>query len=78
MNICVINASPKPSQYSVTYQTVLYLQKRYPQHHYETIDVGPKIRSLEKDPSPALESMARYPCETRLINAARRRKICAW
>ncbi len=59
MNICVINASPKPSQYSVTYQTVLYLQKRYPRHHYETIDVGAKIRALEKDPSSALEAMAR-------------------
>lgn len=59
MNICVINASPKPAKYSVTYQTVLYLQKRYPQHHYETLDVGAKIRSLEKDPSAALEAMAR-------------------
>ncbi len=59
MNICVINASPKPAQYSVTYQTVLYLQKRYPQHHYETVDVGARIQSLEKDPSPALDAMAR-------------------
>ncbi len=59
MNICVINASPKPARYSVTYQTVLYLQKRYPQHHYETIDVGAGIRALEKDPSFALEAMAR-------------------
>ncbi len=59
MNICVLNASPKPAQYSVTYQTVRYLQKRYPRHHYETIDVGARIQSLEKDPSPALEAMAR-------------------
>jgi len=59
MNICAINGSPKPAPYSVTYQTVLYLQKRYPRHHYETIDVGAKIRSLEKDPSPALEALAR-------------------
>ncbi len=59
MNICVINASPKPAQYSVTYQTVRYLQKRYPQHRYETIEAGAKIRSLEKDPSSALEAMAR-------------------
>ncbi len=59
MNICVINGSPKPAHNSVTYQTVLYLQKRYPRHRYETIDAGAKIRSLEKDPSPALEAMAR-------------------
>lgn len=59
MNICVINGSPKPSQYSVTYQTVLYLQKRYPRHHYEAIDAGAKIRSLEKDLSPALEAVMR-------------------
>ncbi len=59
MNICVINGSPKPSQYSVTYQTVLYLQKRYPRHHYETIDAGARIRSLEQDFSPALDAVAR-------------------
>ncbi len=59
MNICIINASPKPAKYSVTYQTALYLQKRYPQHHYETVDVGAKIRSLEKDPSPVLAAMER-------------------
>ncbi len=59
MNICVLNASPKPAQYSVTYQTVRYLQKRYPQHHYETIDVGAKIRALEKDPTEAIEAMER-------------------
>lgn len=59
MNICIINGSPKPAKYSVTCQTVFYLQKRYPQHHYEIIDVGARIRSLEKDPSPALEAMAR-------------------
>ncbi len=59
MNICVINASPKPAKYSVTYQTIRYLQKRYPNHHYETVDVGAKIRSLEKDPASALEAMAR-------------------
>ena len=59
MNICILNGSPKPAQYSVTCQTVRYLQKRYPQHHYEMIDVGARIRALEKDPSPALEAMAR-------------------
>lgn len=59
MNICIINGSPKPAKYSVTCQTVFYLQKRYPQHQYEIIDVGTRIRSLEKDPSPALEAMAR-------------------
>lgn len=59
MNICILNGSPKPAQYSVTCQTVRYLQKRYPRHHYEMIDVGARIRVLEKDPSPALEAMAR-------------------
>lgn len=43
MNSCILNGSPKPAKYSVTCQTVFYLQKRYPQHHFEIIDVGASV-----------------------------------
>ena len=54
MNILVINGSPK-GPYSITLQTSLYLQKQYPEHDFQLLSVGQKIKSLEKDLSPALE-----------------------
>ena len=54
MNILVLNGSPK-GNYSITLQTVLYLQKLYPTHHFEILNVGQKIKSLEKDFSNAIE-----------------------
>ena len=56
MKILVINGSPK-GNYSVTLQTVLYLQKLYPEHTFEILHVGQKIKTLEKDFSPALEAL---------------------
>ena len=52
MNILVLNGSPK-GQYSITLHTCLYLQKMFPQHSFTILDVGKKIRSLEKDFSGA-------------------------
>ena len=52
MNILVLNGSPK-GKYSVTLQTVLYLQKKFPEHNYEILDVGQRIKALERDFSPA-------------------------
>ena len=58
MNILVLNGSPKGSN-SITLQTVLYLQKRYPAHSFEILHVGAKIRALEKDFAPAVDAAAR-------------------
>ena len=56
MKILVLNGSPK-GKYSITLQTMLYLQKRYGDHTFEILNVGQKIKSLEKDFSPALQAM---------------------
>jgi len=52
MKIAVINGSPK-GEYSITLQTVLYLQQQYPQHAFQVLNAGQKIKSLEKDFAPA-------------------------
>ena len=52
MKIAVINGSPK-GKYSITLQTVIYLQKKYPQHTFEVLHAGQKIKALEKDFSQA-------------------------
>ena len=38
---------------------MLYLEKRYPEHHYEYLDVGAKINALESDMSGALDAINR-------------------
>lgn len=56
MKICVINGSPK-GKYSITLQTVLYLEKLFPEHEFSVINVGQKIKAYEKDMSEALETI---------------------
>ena len=56
MNILVLNGSPK-GEYSITLQTVRYLEKRHPELTFNVLHVGQKIRSLEKDFSPALQAI---------------------
>ena len=56
MNILVINGSPK-GKYSITLQTVLYLEKHFPQHRFQMLHAGAKIKSLEKELTPALEEL---------------------
>ena len=58
MHILVINGSPKGS-YSVTLQTVLYLEKKFPLHTFEVLHAGQRIRTYEKDFSPAREAIER-------------------
>ena len=58
MNILVLNGSPKGA-YSVTLQTVKYLEILHPEHNFEILNVGQKIKSLEKDFSPAAEAVSR-------------------
>ena len=57
MNVLVLNGSPK-GQNSITLQTVHYLTALYPEHHFEILHVGARIKALEKDFSPAAEALA--------------------
>ena len=55
MKVLVLNGSPK-GDYSVTLQTVLYLQRKFPEDSFEILHVGQRIKALEKDFTPALEA----------------------
>ena len=48
MNILVLNGSPK-GKYSITLQTILYLEKLFPEHHFEVIHGAQRIKSIERD-----------------------------
>ncbi len=56
MKILVLNGSPKGA-YSITLQTVNYLEKLHPEHTFEVLHVGQRIKGLEKDFSPALAAL---------------------
>ncbi|MCD7814117.1 MAG: NAD(P)H-dependent oxidoreductase [Lachnospiraceae bacterium] len=56
MKTLILNGSPKGKN-SVTLHTCLYIQKQYPEHSYEILDVGQKIRSFEKDMSSAVKAL---------------------
>ncbi|MDD6142106.1 MAG: NAD(P)H-dependent oxidoreductase [bacterium] len=56
MNILVLNGSPK-GEYSITLQTVRYLEKLHPEHVFDVLHVGQRIRTLEKDMQPALDKL---------------------
>ena len=56
MKILVINGSPK-GKYSVTLQTIEYLKVCYPEHEFEVIHAGQRIKALEKDFSAAREAV---------------------
>ena len=56
MKILVLNGSPK-GENSITLQTVRYLEKKFRMDNLEVLHVGMKIKSLERDFSPALEAM---------------------
>ena len=56
MNILVINGSPKGS-YSITLQTVLYLEKQFPQHKFTILHAGQRIRAYVKDFSAAAKEL---------------------
>lgn len=56
MKILVLNGSPK-GEYSITLQTVLYLEKRFPKHQFRVLHAGQRIKALEKDLTPVLEGM---------------------
>ena len=56
MKILVLNGSPK-GEYSITLQTILYLEKRFPKHQFRVLHAGQRIKALEKDLTPALEGL---------------------
>ena len=64
MKICVITGSPK-GKYSITLQTALYLEKKFPGAEFEYLHAGQRIRALEEDISPALKAISR--CELLLF-----------
>ena len=73
MNILVINGSPK-GENSITLHTCLYLEKQFPQEHFSYLQVGARIKALEKDFTPALDALRKadllifcYPVYTFLV-----------
>ena len=73
MNILIVNGSPR-GRFSVTLQSCLYLEKRFPKHHFEYLNAGAGIGGFEKDMRPAAEAFARaeltvfaYPVYTFLV-----------
>ena len=54
MKIAVINGSPK-GKYSITLQTVRYLSMIYPEHEFEVLHAGQRIKALERDFGEARE-----------------------
>ena len=56
MKILVLNGSPK-ARYSITLQTVLYLEALHPEHEFQYLHVGGQIKLLEKDFSEAAQAL---------------------
>ncbi len=65
MKIAVINGSPK-GKYSITLQTVRYLELKYPEHEFKILHAGQKIKALEKDFTEARNLLAE--CEAVLFS----------
>ena len=57
MKILVLNGSPK-GEYSITLQTVRFLEILHTEHTFEILHIGQKIRSFEKDFTEAAKAIA--------------------
>ncbi len=84
MKILVVNGSPK-GRSSITLQTCLYLEKLHSEHTFEILDVGARIKALEKDFTPAKEALERadlilfsYPVYTFIAPCQLHRFIELW
>ena len=73
MKILIVNGSPAGND-SITLQTMRYIRKHFPEHDYALLNAGRRIRSLEKDFSPAKRALERaellifcYPVYTFLV-----------
>lgn len=56
MRVLVLNGSPK-GKYSITLHTSLYLEKKFPQHNFQFLNVGQRIKSYEKDFTPVADAI---------------------
>ena len=56
MKILVINGSPK-GEYSITLQTVRYLEQQFPGQQFEVLHAGQRIKALEQDFSSAIDAV---------------------
>ncbi len=56
MNILVINGSPK-GKYSITLQTINYLERKFKDHSFSVLNAGQTIRAIEKDFSKSREML---------------------
>ena len=56
MRILLVNGSPKGAQ-STTLHTALYLEALHPEHSFSVLHAGQKIKSLERDFSPARKAL---------------------
>lgn len=73
MKVLVINGSPK-GEYSITYQTVLYIKQRFANYSFDVLHVGQTYRKYENDFSQAKEAIEKadillfsYPVYTFLV-----------
>ena len=57
MKFLILNGSPK-GNYSITLQTVHYLAALHPEHSFRVLNVGQKIKALEKNFAPARDAVA--------------------
>ena len=57
MKIAVVNGSPK-GRYSITLQTVRYLERKFPECEFAVLHAGQTIRALERDFSAARELLS--------------------
>ena len=81
MKVLVLNGSPA-GENSITLQTVLYIQDHFPDVTFETLHVGQRIRSIEKDFSASEQALKEadlilfcYPVYTFLVPAQLHRFI---
>ena len=56
MRILILNGSPKGDN-SITLQTVEYLKLLHPEHEWDVLHVGQRIRAIEKDFSRAEKAL---------------------
>lgn len=73
MRICVLSGSPKGKN-SITFQTVRYIARMFPDCEFATLHVGQKIRAYERDMTAALDTIKKadmllfcYPVYTFLV-----------
>ena len=48
MKFVIVNGSPK-GEYSITLQTVRYLERKHPTHSFAVLHAGQRIKALEKN-----------------------------